>query len=153
MSKVTVKFLDFSDEVSNVAFHMADPSGAAYDWDALAADISTVSDAIAAVSLCTQSKEQINVDVAAGSLTRPSDEHAQREAGLRVFYVDTTTQKKYHFTIPGPDNSLMASAGFDVVDWSGAEMVTLETALEANVLSPDGNAIAILTGKIIGRRN
>ena len=153
MSLATIKFLDFSDEVSTVSFNVATPSGAAYDWAALAASVDAVGDAIEAVTLCTRSKEQVNVALQAGSLARPSSESAQRELGLRIFYVDDTTQKKYHVTIPGPDVSLMASPGFDIVDWSGAEMVTLETDFEANVLSPDGNAVSILTGKIVGRRN
>jgi hypothetical protein len=153
MSLATVKYLDFSDEVSSVSFNVATPSGASYDWAALETAIAAVRDAMTAVSLCTRSKEQVNVQTDAGSLTRPSDEAAQRELGLRIFYVDSVTQKKYHVTVPGPDTSLMASPGFDIVDWSGAEMVALETAFEANVLSPDGNAVSILTGKIVGRRN
>ena len=153
MSLATIKFLDYSDEVSTVSFNVATPSGASYDWAALAASIDAVGDVIADVSLCTRSKEQVNVALADGSLARPVSTAAQREVGLRIFYVDDTTQKKYHVTIPGPDTSLMASPGFDIVDWSGTEMAALETAFEANVLSPDGNAVSILTGKIVGRRN
>jgi hypothetical protein len=88
-----------------------------------------------------------------GSQALPTAEEAQRELGLRIFYIDTTTQKKYHFTIPGPDLSLMVSAGFDQVDWSGTEMAALETALETSMKSPDGNAISITSGYVVGRRN
>lgn len=153
MSLATIKYLDYSDEVSTVSFNVATPSGASYDWAALAASVDAVGDAIDDICLCTRSKEQVNVNLQDGSLARPSDTAAQREVGLRIFYVDDTTQKKYHVTIPGPDTSLMASPGFDIVDWSGTEMAALETAFEANVLSPDGNAVSILTGKIVGRRN
>ena len=153
MAKVNLRFLDFSDEASQVAFNVADPSGAAYDWAGLVTAIGVVTTAIEAVTLCTRSTESISIKTDLGSLVRPTDEEAQREMALRVFYVDNTTQKKYHLTIPGPQVDLMASAGFDVVDWSGTEMAALETALEAGILSPDGNAISILTGKIVGRRN
>ena len=153
MSLATVKWLDYSDEVSTTSFNVATPSGAAYDWAALEASIAAVRDAMVAVSLCTRSKEQVNVTTDLGSQARPTDEEAQRELGLRIFYVDNVTQKKYHVTVPGPNVALMASPGFDIVDWSGAEMAALETAFEANVLSPDGNAVSILTGKIVGRRN
>jgi hypothetical protein len=153
MALVNVKFLDFSDEASAVSFNVADPSGATYDWDALETAIGVVTSAIEAVSLCTRSTEQISVKTDLGSAARPADEEAQREQGLRVFYMDNTTQKKYHLTIPGPEVALMASPGFDVVDWSGSEMAALETALEAGILSPVGNAISILTGKIVGRNN
>jgi hypothetical protein len=47
----------------------------------------------------------------------------------------------------------MAVQATDVVDWGGAEMAALETAFEANVLSPDGNAVQIDKGVLIGRRN
>lgn len=153
MSLATIQFLDISREKSSVAFNVATPSGAAYDWDALAAVVDTVADAIEAVCLCTRGPESLRVEMAAGSVATPSDDFAQRELGLRIFYIDTTTNKKYHVTIPGPDASLMVSSGFDEVDWSGAEMAALETAFEANVLSPDGNAVQITTGKIVGRRN
>ena len=153
MSKATIQFLDYSGEQSSVTFNMENPSGAAYDWAQLAADLDAVADAIEAVSLCPRGKDSLFIDVAAGSVSYPADENAQREAGLRIFYHDTTTNKKYHVTIPGPDKSLMAVQATDVVDWSGTEMAALETAFEANVLSPDGNAVQIDKGVLVGRRN
>lgn len=153
MSLATIQFLDISEEKSSVSFNVGTPSGASYDWDALAAVVDTVGDAIEAVTLCTRGPETLRVPLAAGSVTLPTDEFAQRELGLRIFYHDTTNNKKYHVTIPGPDASLMVTQGFDYVDWSGTEMAALETAFEANVLSPDGNAVQIDKGVIVGRRN
>jgi hypothetical protein len=153
MSLATIQYLDYSGEKSSVSFNVATPSGAAYDFDALIADVDAVADAIDAVCLCTRGPDTLRVEMAAGSVTLPTDENAQREAGLRIFYHDATNNKKYHVTIPGPDKSLMAVQGFDYVDWAGAEMVALETAFEANVLSPDGNAVVIDKGTLVGRRN
>lgn len=153
MSLANISFLDFSGEKSSVSFNVVTPSGATYDWDAFAVIIDGIIDAIEAVSLCTRGPENVRVELAAGSVTLPTDEEAQRELGLRVFYHDTTTNKKYHVTIPGPDLSLMATAGFDLVDWTGTEMAALETALEANVKSPTGGAISVDKGAIVGRRN
>jgi len=153
MSKASIRWKDYSDEYSSTAFEVATPSGGAYDIDALEASIDAVVDAMEAVTFCSRGKEQYSVVSALGTETRPADEEAQRELGLRIFYQDDVTLKKYHVTVPGPRLSLMASAGFDVVDWSGAEMVTLESAFEANVLSPVGNAVSIITGTIVGRRN
>lgn len=153
MSKATIRWKDYSDEYSSTAFEVATPSGASYDWAALETSIDAVVDAMEAITFCSRGKEQVMVVAALGTETRPADEEAQRELGLRIFYQDDVTLKKYHVTVPGPRLSLMASAGFDVVDWSGAEMVTLETAFEANVLSPVGNAVSIITGTIVGRRN
>jgi len=153
MSKVTLSYIDHSGEKSSVSFNVETPSGAAYDWAALAAVIDSVNDAIEAVTLCTRGPESIFVQLTAGSITLPTDEDAQREAGLRVFYHDTTNNRKHTLTIPGPDKSLMAAQGFDLVSWSGAEMVALESAIETNVLSRDGNAVSIDKGVLIGRRN
>lgn len=153
MSLATIRYLDFSNEYSSVAFNVATPSGATFDWDALAAVVDGIGDVIDDVCLCTRGPDWIRVELQTGSVALPTAEEAQRELGLRIFYHDTTTNKKYHITIPGPDLSLMASAGFDIVDWSGTEMAALEAALEANMLSPVGNAISVDTGAIVGRRN
>lgn len=153
MSLATIQYLDYSGEKSLVSFNVDTPSGASYDWASLVAKVDAVGDAIDAVCLCTRGPDAVRTTVQAGSASYPSDENAQREAGLRIFYHDTTTQEKFHITIPGPDKSLMAVQGTDVVDWSGTEMAALETALEANMLSPNGNAIQIDKGVLIGRRN
>lgn len=153
MSLATIQYLDYSGEKSNVSFNVPTPSGASYDWASLAAQVDAVGDAIDAVCLCTRGPDSLNVKIQDGSVAFPSDENAQREAGLRIFYHDTVNNKKYHVTIPGPDKSLMAVQGTDVVDWAGTEMAALETAFEANVLSPDGNAVQIDLGRLVGRRN
>lgn len=153
MSKASIRWKDFSHEYSSTAFNVEDPSGAAYDWAALEASVDAVVDAMEAVTYCSRGREQITVKAAIGTEVGPADEEAQRELGLRIFYQDDVTNAKYHVTVPGPRLDLMASAGFDVVDWSGAEMIALESAFEANVLSPVGNAVSIITGTIVGRRN
>lgn len=153
MAKVTLRYLDFSREYSTVSFNLGDPSGAAFDWSAFAGVIDTVNDAIEAVTLCTRGPESVFVELAQGSALLPADEDAQREAGLRIFYSDTVNGRKGHMTIPGPDKSIMAQQGFDEVSWADAAMVTLESAIEGNVLSRDGNAISIDKGVLVGRRN
>lgn len=153
MSLANISYLDFSGEKSSVSFNVATPAGATYDWDALVAVVDTIGDAIDAICLCTRGNDALRVVVQTGSQALPADEEAQRELGLRILYVDNVTAKKFHITIPGPDLSLMLNAGFDQVDWGETEMAALETALETNMLSPDGNAITITNGYIVGRRN
>lgn len=153
MSLATILYLDYSGERSSVSFNVGSPSGAAYDWAGLAADVDAVGDAIDAICLCTRVKDTLNVEIQDGSVAYPASADAQREAGLRIFYHDTVNNKKYHVTIPGPDKSLMAVQATDKVDWAGAEMAALETAFEANVLSPEGNAVQIDKGVLVGRRN
>lgn len=153
MSKVVFSYRDYSAETSRTGVHMEDPSGGAYDWASLAAAIDTVNDAIEGVSKCVRGPESITVTLATGSSATPTDSEAQRENGLRVFYQDQVNGRKGNFTIPGPDKSLMGIQGTDLVDWTGAEMAALESAIETHCLSRDGNAIQILYGKLIGRNN
>ncbi len=153
MSLATIQWLDFSGEKSSVAFNLVTPSGATYDWDALELILDGIGDAIEAVCLCTRGPENIRVEAAAGSITLPTDEEAQRELALRIFYHDTTTNKKFHLSVPGPDLAQMAVAGQDVVDFTSGAMATLLSALESDMKSPDGNAIVVDKGVIVGRRN
>jgi hypothetical protein len=153
MALATIQYLDYSGERSSVSFNVEDPTGAAYDWDALVATVDGIGDLIDAICLCTRGNDSLRSVVQVGSVAIPADEEAQRELGLRIFYQDTTTQKKYHFTIPGPALALMVQPGFDQVDWQGAEMAALEAGLESDMLSPDGNAIQLINGFIVGRRN
>jgi hypothetical protein len=153
MAKVTLAYQDYSSEPSRTTMHFPDPSGATYDWAQLILDVDALNDAIEAVTLCERGPENIAVQLATGTSATPSDEDAQREAGLRVFYQDQVNGRKGNFTIPGPQKSLMGVQGTDLVDWSGAEMVTLESMIETHCVSRDGNAIQILFGKLIGRNN
>jgi hypothetical protein len=59
-----------------------------------------------------------------------------------------------HFTIPAPDpEGAWLQPGTDLVDASETDIAALIVALEANVLSPDGNAIDVSGIYEVGRRN
>lgn len=153
MTLVNAQYLDYSGEKSSVAFNVVTPSGAAFDWAAWDLMIDGIVDTIDDVSLCRGGPTSARTQLSTGSQELPADEEAQRESGLRIFYYDTTTQAKYHLTIPGPEHALMAVQGQDQVDLTGTEMAALVTAFEANVKSPTGGAIEISKGVLVGRRN
>lgn len=153
MTLVSASYLDYSGERSSVAFNVATPSGATFDWDAWDLIIDGITDVIDAVSIMRRGPVHAHTLIDTGSLELPADEEAQRELGLRIFYYDVTTLKKYHLTIPGPELALMVISGTDVVDLTGTEMAALVTEFESNVKSPDGNVIEITRGAIVGRRN
>jgi hypothetical protein len=79
---------------------------------------------------------------------------AFRELGLRVFWADTTAEIVGHFTIPCPDpTGGWLQAGTDEVVYADAAIVALIAAIEANVLSPQGNSVEVGRIVLVGRRN
>jgi len=95
----------------------------------------------------------------------PPDEditqEAVREIGLKVLYIDATTQKKLEVTLPTLNLSLVTylSQAKDFVAISaeqgaGAEMVAFVDAFEAYVVNPQtGNAVTVVGAKVVGRNN
>lgn len=153
MTLVSASYLDYSGERSSVSFNVATPSGATFDYDAWDLVIDGITDVIDAVSIMRRGPVNARTLIDTGSHELPADEEAQRELGLRIFYYDETTLKKFHLTIPGPELALFVIPGTDVVDLTGTEMAALVTEFESNVLSPDLNAIEITHAAVVGRRN
>lgn len=84
--------------------------------------------------------------------TLPTAATAVRELGIMVSYSDNVTAKKYHFVIPGPAEGLLV-AGTDNVDPANADWIAFKSAFETDVLSEAGNAVTVLSGKLVGRNN
>lgn len=82
----------------------------------------------------------------------PASGYAQRELAIRFTYVDTTTTKKYQFTIGGPDE-LIIQSGTDIVDLGNLLIAAFITGFEANCVSPEGNGVNVLGARIVGRAN
>lgn len=152
MAYITFTYRDHSDEMSSVAFQVTNPAADGTDLVALKALNQAIDDALEALTLCVNGKESWTINVIENPAL-PSDEDAQRESGLRVFCHDSVENKKFHFTIPGPDKSLVAIQGTDYIDLAGTEMAALVTAVEAGALSPWGNATFVDKAKLVGRNN
>jgi hypothetical protein len=97
--------------------------------------------------------EAVNVGISVGNGNPASTATAQREIAIRVFYSDTVTGKKYHFTIPGPEVAEYPAQGTDVIDLAGTNMAALVVLLEADCVSDVGNAIEVNSAKFVGRHN
>jgi len=156
-ASVTYNMIGHSGERSRVTLGLPVLTGANYD------DVTGngATDSVGALRIAIGAISLMNFESAAvGAITHPdagglpTDPNAQRERGLRVFYTDDVTSKKYHFTIPGPDMTLVAQAGTDVVDHtSNVAAVALVAVLEAEMRSPDGNAITVTGMRTVGRAN
>jgi hypothetical protein len=153
MSQLSVTYRDYSRETSNVGLLFADVAAGGANFDTVVGLMGDVVDAINDLTLCVQAKVAINQDLESPDPAIATDEYAQREFGLRVFYTDDVNGKTFFFTIPGPDMSnLSVVPGTDLVDLSDTEMAALITAVEAGCKSPYGNAITVRRGIVIGRR-
>lgn len=93
----------------------------------------------------------------------PPDEditqEAVREIGLKVLYIDSTTQKKFEATLPTLNLSLVTylSQAKDFVAISaeqgaGAEVIAFVSAFEGYVVNPlTGNGVTVVGAKVVGK--
>lgn len=154
MAKASWSYRDKSDEISTVELTVADVSAGGADFDTVMADVAALGAAILASTECIQAREMFNQAVDVKNPATPTDVLAQRESALRVFYSDNTTGEVYHISIPGPDwDAIDLLPNTDLADLTDAPVSGLVTALEANALSPVGNAITVLRAVQVGRHN
>lgn len=154
MAKASWSYRDKSREISNVEITVADVSAGGADFDAVMADVAALGAALLAATECVQAREIFNQAVDVKSPTVPTDVLAQRESGLRIFYGDDSTGEVYHVTLPGPDwDSIDLLPNTDLADLADEPLATLVGAIEANGLSPVGNAVTVLRAVAVGRHN
>ena len=147
-------FRDLSDEISTVQITVADVSAGGADFDTVMADVAALGAALIGITDCVQAREMFNQAVDVKDPSTPIDEHAQRESALRIFYADDVTGEVYHISIPGPSwDGIDLLPNTDLADLTDAPVSDMVTALEANALSPVGNAITVLRAVQVGRHN
>ena len=154
MSYATWSYRDKSDEISVVTANLADVAAGGANFDAVMASVAAIGAALLTATECIQARETFKQTVDTQNPATPTDVLAQRESGLRIFYADDTTGEVYHITLPGPDwDAIDLLPNTDLADMTDAPLSTLITALEANALSPVGNAITVLRAVQVGRHN
>ena len=154
MAKASWSYRDKSDEISNVEITVADVSAGGADFDTVMADVAALGAALLAATECTQAREMFNQAVDTKDPATPTDVLAQRESALRIFYADDVTGEVYHISLPGPDwDSIDLLPNTDLADLTDAPLNAIVVALEANGLSPVGNAITVLRAVQVGRHN
>lgn len=152
MARLIFSYRDYSREMSSMELLIADPSAGGADFDATIAKQATLVTALAAITNAVLGKQGMYINESKEVGDAPAG--TKRELGLRVFWADTTAETVGHFTIPAPDpTGAWLILGTDDVDLTETDVAALITALEANCLSPDGNAITISRITEVGRRN
>lgn len=140
---VTAAYADRSGEIANCSFYV---DGAEADTASAA-----VTSAIDAMVVGIRRRTDI-VDPYSFSNATPTSPYANRETKMLVSYEDTTNFKRYVLTVPMPDLANMAIlAGTDLFDMTDSPLSGFITAFEANAKSQDGNAVNVLSCKLVGR--
>jgi hypothetical protein len=155
-AQVSFGLIDKSLENSRCSLNLPALTGVNYDdvtGNAVGNNVGDLRIAIAAITLCNLTGTTVQAVQYPENPIPPASAYAQREIGLRVFYADSVTGDKYNFTIPGPDLTLLAQEGTDLIDTSNALWIALVAAVEANAVSPAGNPVEVLQGRIVGRSN
>lgn len=152
-SQVSFTIRDHTDEYSSVQLNIPDVDETT--WVATEASILAVQTAIAALTTGNIARRTLVASVVAIADTTPANPYAQRELGLRLFAQETSAPfKKFHFTVPCPDLTVINVGPKDEVDVNSVTVVNaLATALEGFAVSPDGNDFEIYRAKIVGRAN
>lgn len=74
-----------------------------------------------------------------------------REDKMMCTYQDNTSLAIYQIDLPTRDNTLATVAGTDYYPLTVAPWINFKTKFEAFVVSPDGNAVTLLSVKLVGR--
>ena len=150
-AQVGFKIIDHSGEYSTVRLNVPDVTEINYvAVEGFAVALQTAVAALTAGNIASRSLTAYSIPI---NDTYPTNEFAQRETGLRLFYKDNVNAKKFHVTIPAPDLALIAVEGTDLVDMSLSVVAAVTDAMEAFMLSPYGNPITFYKGVIVGRKN
>lgn len=156
-SQTTFAFVDFSGEISRVSFSHLDLDAAnvaGYTSTVVTDELGALKAAVDALTLLNETQITVGARNILSPPTLPPNQNAQREQGLLIKYVDTTTNKKYRFTIPGIDRTLVAQPGTDVVDFANNILVAaLVAAFEANYTSELGYPVSVYGASLVGRNN
>lgn len=150
-SSVSLTIRDHSDELSTVTF----PIGAVDEtnWVLNNTKIAALEAAVTAATTGNVAFRTLTAYRTVVDDNRPLNPYAQREIGLRLFYSDNVTGKKFHLTIPAPDLIVMSQGGTDLIDLTGSLADPIVAAMQALMVSADGNPVTIYKGLIVGRRN
>lgn len=153
----TFGFIDYGGESARVAFHspvLTDANVMDYTTTTVGTPLNFLKLAIDALTLLNETQISVGAKNIVSSGTLPTDQNAQREQGLLIKYIDTSNNKKYRFTIPGVDRSLVAQPGTDVVDFANnAYVAALVGAFENGYVSELGNPVQVYAASLVGRNN
>lgn len=148
MSTVTISGLDYSGESTRFGVHITDLTAVNFDAQITAAG--NVQSAVQGVSLIDFEGMIINANETPRETDKPASPYAQRESKWLITMSDDTNARLNQFEVGGADLTLLASDG-ETLDVSAGAGAALVTALEANLISRDGNSMTFVEAVHVGR--
>lgn len=133
-TKVTIAYIDESNERTSCSFEGVDLTSANYDAQLVL--INAVKDAMDDLALGTFNKMTIS-SITDGASTLPGSPYAQRENKLRLTYSDDVDGRKFNTNLPTinlADDG--AVSGTDVWDMTETNPAALKAAFEAYAKAP-----------------
>jgi len=150
VSQQSISFLDYSNERSNSRFNVILLTAANYvAWSAALTALYT---AIQGITLGTLDKDRRIATVIEYSPVPPADVNAQRERKWLVRYTDNVTGVLYRNELPTADLSLLSGNSDMITVFPAGVLLDFKNAFQAAVVSPDGNAVTLVSLEHVGKR-
>jgi len=154
-SKVHFSYRDYSNELtrSQLYFNPLDTTASnAGLIDPATGAIAVVGTALSLLTKLVQAGTTLSIDMSGGTAGLPIAPDAQREWAIRWQYQDDVTSRFYRFDTPGPIDAVILP-NTDLIDMTDALVIAFKAAFEANCVSPVGNAVVLVQGRVVGRRS
>jgi len=148
-SRHSRSYIDYSNELSTVSFNVPDIT--AGNIVAVVSDINDIGLALLDLTLGNLKNTQTVLSFTGSNPNPPADPYAQRELKWLVNYRDDVTLKLYQMEIPTADLTGNLLTNTDQADLASADWAAFVTAFEAGAVSPDGNAVTIVSAYVVGR--
>lgn len=153
MSAVTFTFIDSSGETSTMTMNLPAIAVDGSNWAAVQLDINDLYAALDAVTLGAIKEYKFTASHTRLGNAIPTT--GEREEKVLVRYQDDVSLKVYSVTIPCRDRDKFPwQPGTDLADINDStipEFTALIAALNTNMLSPEGNAITVISMEKVGR--
>lgn len=149
-------FVDYSKEKTSVNFHLADVAADGSNWDTLVSDVASElalsKAAIDAITGLNHVETSVRVPAVYEDtpITYPGYGH-DRELAVRFTYQDDVTGIMYRFDIADPVDIFVSNG--DDVDMGDALVIALKAIVDNDWRSELGNAVTLISGHKVGRRN
>lgn len=154
-ARVNFGYIDYSGERSGHDLYFATLTGANYDVvvdDGGTGHIGQVRLSLAPLTLANFTRRTVTATVFEEvDQSPPPNAFAQRELKAVFTYQDNTTAKLYRFEMPAPDLANIVSPNTDIVNMSQVDVAAFKSDFEAFCVSPDGNPVTLISGRIEGR--
>jgi len=154
MNQPHIKFMDrdHSGEPTSVTIYVPDVTPGNFEnWRDVGID--AIATALAGASHLTWQSYDFVSEVHPDVGVLPSSPYAQRERRAIFKCIDNVTGAFFEIGVPAPDMDDTAIAGTDVIPLAQVDVAAYVAALELLSVSPDGNALTVVSGVNRGVNN